>query len=79
VQRAQAARLNKRGVIRFVTLLAAFGSMAALLFWAKTAADTSWLSLPNALQDFVTLTLSIVVEALPFVVLGALVSAVIRL
>jgi uncharacterized membrane protein YraQ (UPF0718 family) len=35
--------------------------------------------LPTELQDFVTLALSVVVEAMPFVVLGALVSAVIRL
>ena len=37
------------------------------------------LSLPRAVQDFVTLTLSIMVEATPFVILGALVSAAIRI
>lgn len=39
----------------------------------------SGFSLPAELQDFITLALSILVEALPFVVLGAFVSAVIRL
>ncbi len=35
--------------------------------------------MPGGVQDFVTLALSIVVEALPFVILGALVSAAICL
>ncbi len=61
-------------------LLVAFGSTTALLLWSKAvAANAFGLSLPARLQDFITLTLSIVVEALPFVILGALVSVVIRL
>jgi uncharacterized membrane protein YraQ (UPF0718 family) len=61
-------------------LLTVFGSMAALLVWLKLAlANTPQLSLPSKLQDFLTLALSIVVEAVPFVVLGALVSVLIRL
>jgi uncharacterized membrane protein YraQ (UPF0718 family) len=60
--------------------LAGFGLAAALLLWLKfAAADVYSLTLPAGLQDFVTLALSIVVEALPFVILGALVSVAIRL
>lgn len=61
-------------------LLAGFGLAATLLLSLKFAtADVLSLTLPAGLQDFVTLSLSIVVEALPFVILGALVSVVIRL
>src|SRR5919112_4733624 len=80
MHKAQAVRVNKRRVFRFLMLLVMFGLVAALLLWLKVAAaNTLELALPNELQDFITLALSIVVEALPFVVLGALVSAVIRL
>jgi len=49
---------------------------ATLLLWLKfAAADVFSLTLPAGLQDFVSLALSIVVEALPFVILGALVSS----
>jgi uncharacterized membrane protein YraQ (UPF0718 family) len=52
----------------------------ALALWFKAVvAEASGSALPAELQDFVTLTLSIVVEAIPFVILGALVSAAIRL
>ena len=77
MQKAPAVRANKRVVVRFLTLLVVFGLAAALLVWLKiTAANTLDLSLPSQLQDFVTLALSILVEALPFVVLGALVSVI---
>ena len=57
-----------------------FGLAAALLLWLKAAAAGPLsLSLPDKLQDFITLTLSVVVESLPFVILGALVSVGIRL
>ena len=70
---------GKGALVRFLTLLVVFGLAAVLLVWLKiTAANTLELSLPSQLQDFVTLALSILVEALPFVVLGALVSALIR-
>src|SRR3954471_4675077 len=72
-------RSNKRAVVRFLLLLVVFLCIAALFVWLKIdLANTPQLSLPSKLQDFLTLALSIVVEALPFVVLGALVSAVIR-
>lgn len=80
VRKALSVRSGKLAAVRFLTLLAGFGLTAALLLWLKFGATDVWsLSLPDGLQDFITLTLSIVVEALPFVILGALVSAVIRL
>jgi uncharacterized protein len=80
MQRAQPARHAGWALVRALLLGVAFVLAAALLLWLKTVEmDGLGLSLPSELQDFTTLALSIVVEALPFVVLGALVSAVIRL
>jgi uncharacterized protein len=80
MQKAQSAKLDKRAVARFLVLLMGFGLVAVLLLWLKTATTGAFgLSLPAKLQDFVTLTLSVVVESLPFVILGALVSVGIRL
>ena len=80
MQKTQAVRLNKRAVIRFLLLLMGFALAGALLLWLKTVATNgSGLSLPTELQDLTTLALSIVVEALPFVILGALVSVIVRL
>ena len=80
MQKAQADRLDKRAVTRFLTLLVGFGLATALLLWLKAvAANSLSLLLPSGLQDFITLALSIVVEALPFVILGALVSVIVRL
>lgn len=57
-----------------------FGTVLALALGFKAfTGGVSQFLLPARLQDFVTLALSIVVEALPFVVLGALVSVAIRL
>ena len=71
---------DKWAVARFLMLLVGFGLAAALLLWLRDAATNALsFSLPNELQDFITLTLSVVVEALPFVILGALVSVGIRL
>jgi uncharacterized protein len=80
MHKAQTVKINKRAGVRFLMLLVVFALAGALLLWLKVAAaNTLQLSLPSELQDFLTLALSIVVEALPFVILGALVSAVIRL
>lgn len=80
MHKGQEIRFGKLPVVRFLVLLIGFGLVAALLLWLKVAAtNASSLSLPAGLQDFVTLALSIIVEALPFVILGTLVSAVIRL
>jgi uncharacterized membrane protein YraQ (UPF0718 family) len=78
--KAQPAKLDKRAILRFLMLLVMFGFITVLLLWLKGATmDALSLSLPTELQDFITLTLSIVIEALPFVILGALVSTAIRL
>ena len=63
-----------------LVLLMVFALAGALLLWLKTVASPALgLSLPTELQDLITLALSIVVEALPFVILGALVSVIVRL
>src|ERR687886_39341 len=80
MQKAQTVRLDKRVVARFLMLFVMFGLISALLLWLKAVGtDASSFSLPSKLQDFITLTLSVVIEALPFVILGALVSTAIRL
>src|SRR5215203_5049662 len=80
MQKTQAVGLNKRAVLRFLLLLMGFALAGALLLWLKpVATNVLSLSLPTELQDLITLALSIVVEALPFVILGALVSVVVRL
>lgn len=62
----------------FLPILLVLASALAIVFKTVTG-GISGFSLPAVLQDLVTLSLSIVVEALPFVILGAFVSAVIRL
>src|ERR671921_1743776 len=80
MQRAQPARHTRWALVRALLLGVGFVLAAALLLWLKTVeTDGVSLSLPSELQDFTTLALSIVVEALPFVILGALVSVIVRL
>src|SRR5215213_2512917 len=80
MQRVQPARHAGWALVRALLLGVAFVLAAALLLWLKTVEmDGLGLSLPSELQDFTTLALSIVVEALPFVILGALVSVIVRL
>src|SRR5919107_5179671 len=80
MQRAQPARHSRLALVRALLLGVGFVSAAALLLWLKTVeTDGLGLSLPSELQDFTTLALSIVVEALPFLILGALVSVIVRL
>src|SRR5215213_7244684 len=80
MQRAQPARHTRWAFVSSLLLGVAFVLAAALLLWLKTVeTDGLGLSLPSELQDFTTLALSIVVEALPFVILGALVSVIVRL
>ena len=70
----------RRSTARFLTLLLVFGILLVLAPILKAfTGGVPGPSLPAVLQDFVTLALSILVEALPFVILGALVSAFIRL
>ena len=80
MQRAQPARHTRWAFVSSLLLAVAFVLAAAFLLWLKTVeTDGLGLSLPSELQDFTTLALSIVVEALPFVILGALVSVIVRL
>src|SRR5215211_4150211 len=80
MQRAQPARHTRWSFVGSLLLGVAFVLAAAFLLWLKTVEmDGLGLSLPSELQDFTTLSLSIVVEALPFVILGALVSVIVRL
>src|SRR5215210_8884853 len=80
MQKTLAMRFNKWAVVRFLMLLIGVGLVGTLLLWLKAVATNGLgLSLPTKLQDLTTLALSIVVEALPFVILGALVSVIVRL
>src|SRR5215203_159509 len=80
MQRAQAARHSRRAFVHSLLLVVGFGAAGVLVLWLKTVATpVLGLSLPTELQDLITLALSIVVEALPFVILGALVSVIVRL
>src|SRR5829696_2293963 len=80
MQRAEPARHKRWAFVSSLLLGVAFVLAAAFLLWLKTVeTDGLGLSLPSELQDFTTLALSIVVEALPFVILGALVSVIVRL
>ena len=80
MQRAQPARHTRWALVRALLLGVGFALAGAFLLWLKTVeTDGLGLSLPSELQDFTTLALSIVVEALPFVILGALVSVIVRL
>lgn len=67
-------RLNKVFAFRFCFLLALLGS-----WWlAHTLVLGADLILPAQLQDFATLSLSVIIEALPFVILGIVISIVVR-
>src|SRR5919107_4221287 len=80
MQRAQPARHAGWALVRALLLGVGFALAGAFLLWLKSVeTDGLGLSLPSELQDFTTLALSIVVEALPFVILGALVSVIVRL
>lgn len=79
MQSAGGKRPDRRVLVRLLVIVGVFGAVAALLLRFKSTSDASGFPLPARLQDFVTLTLSVLVEALPFVILGALVSVFIRL
>lgn len=69
-------KTKRRTLIGSLAVPVGIGVLAMLLLRSKVGGGEA--ALPSAVQDFVTLTLSIVVEAMPFVILGALVSAAIR-
>ena len=66
--------VKRTRLIGIASALAALG----LLFVTKTLSDRTVFQLPNAVQDLLTLSLSIVIEAFPFVVLGIVLSVVVQ-
>lgn len=73
MRRAGQAFLRSGGLLFVAVTL-----LALLVGWKLLTGGEAGFALPVALQDLTTLALSIVVEALPFIVLGAVVSAAIR-
>ncbi|MBP8920097.1 MAG: permease [Micropruina sp.] len=72
---AQPVRRGSAGV-RLALLLA----LVAGLFAIRLIADPSWTAwLPTASRDFVTLSVSVLVESLPFVFLGILISILVQI
>ncbi|WP_370454775.1 permease [Schumannella sp. 10F1B-5-1] len=55
------------------------GAVLLVLVGLRIATSGGTVSLTNAVQDFVTLSLSVVIESLPFVILGVLISTVVQL
>jgi uncharacterized protein len=53
--------------------------VAGLLWQAKSRADTSGIALPDRLSDLITLSSSVIIEALPFVLLGVSLSVLVQL
>ena len=62
---------------RLVWLAVGVAGIAAL-FAVRAATAASALSLPNVLQDILTLAISVIVESLPFVVLGIVLSIAVQ-
>ncbi len=55
------------------------GGIIGVTFFLRCAVGSfNWLVLPNRLQDFFTLALSVFVEAFPFLVLGSLLASVVN-
>jgi uncharacterized membrane protein YraQ (UPF0718 family) len=50
-----------------------------LLFVLRAVTSRASIPLPNQVQDFLTLTISVIIESLPFVILGILLSIVVQL
>lgn len=65
--------------LRSRRLALGIGLLATLLLIRILAPDDGGLDLPNLAQDFVTLSLSVVVESLPFVFLGIVISIGVQL
>lgn len=61
-----------------IALVAVFANRNALGLWVLAHGRDAWSDVGVALQDLLTITLGILVEALPFVVLGVLVSVLIQ-
>ncbi|MET4780587.1 hypothetical protein [Glaciihabitans sp. UYNi722] len=72
---------RRRSGIRMPTIVGlavgVVGIIAVFTIRAVTPALGTW-SLPNQLQDLLTLSISVIVESLPFVILGILLSIVVQ-
>jgi len=59
-------------------MLLGFAGILALFVVRAATAHSTFISLPNQAQDFLTLTISVIIESLPFVVLGILLSIAVQ-
>jgi uncharacterized membrane protein YraQ (UPF0718 family) len=63
---------------RLVWLAIGVGGIAALFILRAITAETVDAGLPNQLQDLLTLAISVIVESMPFVILGILLSIAVQ-
>jgi len=63
---------------RWTWLAIGLGGIAALFVIRSLTAETIDAGLPNQLQDLLTLAISVIVESMPFVILGILLSIVVQ-
>jgi len=61
-----------------IGLLVAAGGLAAVFLVRTLTGDIALVDLPNAAQDLVTLTVSVMIESLGFVILGILISVLVQ-
>lgn len=61
-----------------IGLLIAAGGLAAVFVVRALTGDIALVDLPNAAQDLVTLTVSVMIESLGFVILGILISVLVQ-
>lgn len=73
----EATRHSPRPRRRLAWIIGAALGIAAL-FGARVAASVSGVTLPNQLQDLLTLSISVIIESLPFVILGTVLSIVVQ-
>lgn len=65
-------------LLRLNDAIFSFGLYVVAIIVATTITNKLNISLPNRLQDFATLSLSIFVEAIPFLILGALLASAVN-
>lgn len=75
--RAPHTHISRPRPRRLVWLVVGAGGIAAL-FAVRAATAASQISLPNVVQDILTLAISVIVESLPFVILGIVLSIAVQ-
>jgi len=70
-----AAKIRRR---QFVWLTVGIVGIVGLFVLRAVTADQSSLGLPDKAQDFLTLSISVIVESMPFVILGIVLSIVVQ-